>query len=303
MPRLAHAVNASGGLTARPLRADDVDGVVAMINACERHDTGEIMWEREDLIADSSTDGFDRKRDWRGVFDGDRCVAWAIVLRRSRAFVDVHPDARGRGIGTALRGWTVERVRELGGGSVAQVIDDRLQDVVAMLQADGYTARYTSWVLRMDHPDPPHPVPPDGITLRTFRPGDEEPLLTMFEAAFSEWEDRQPSTMVTWRAMTTRREGFRGEDMIVAADGDRIVGGAFLIESGGSIWVDKFAVDRDYRHRGIARAMLARAFERSYALGSSFTELNTDSRTGALSFYERIGMHIRLSYTNWALDL
>jgi GNAT superfamily N-acetyltransferase len=125
----------------------------------------------------------------------------------------------------------------------------------------------------------------------------------MFEQAFSEFEDRLPSTLGTWRAMTTQREGFRNEDMIVAVDDGRIVGGAFLIESDGAIWVDKFAVHHDVRHRGIARAMLYRAFARSHALGSTFTELNTDSRTGALSFYERIGMSIRASYTNWGLDL
>ena len=296
-------MNLPDGLTARPLTATDVDDVIAMINACERHDTGELMWEREDLIADSSSDGFDTEHDWIGVFDGDRCVAWAMVLQQRRTFVDVHPDTRRRGIGSALRDWTVDRVRALGGAYASQTIDDRRTDVVSALQAAGYTPRFTSWVLRMDHPVPPEPAPPDGITLRAFRPADETELLAMFEEAFSEFEDRPPSSAGTWRAMTTRREGFRNEDMIVAVDGERIVGGAFLIRSAGSIWVDKFAVHRDYRHRGIARAMLAAAFARSHELGSSFTELNTDSRTGALSFYERIGMHIRLSYTNWALDL
>jgi len=296
-------VNLPDGLTARPLTATDVDDVIAMINACERHDTGELMWEREDLIADSSSDGFDPEHDWIGVFDGDRCVAWAMVLQQRRTFVDVHPDMRRRGIGSALQDWAIYRVRALGGAYASQTIDDRRTDVVSALQAAGYTPRFTSWVLRMDHPVPPESAPPDGITLRAFRPADETELLAMFEEAFSEFEDRPPSSAGTWRAMTTRREGFRNEDMIVAVDGERIVGGAFLIRSAGSIWVDKFAVHRDYRHRGIARAMLAAAFARSHELGSSFTELNTDSRTGALSFYERIGMHIRLSYTNWALDL
>ena len=296
-------MNLPDGLTARPLTATDVDDVIAMINACERHDTGELMWEREDLIADSSSDGFDTEHDWIGVFDGDRCVAWAMVLQQRRTFVDVHPDMRRRGIGSALQDWAVYRVRALGGAYASQTIDDRRTDVVSALQAAGYTPRFTSWVLRMDHPVPPEPAPPDGITLRAFRPADETELLAMFEEAFSEFEDRPPSSAGTWRAMTTRREGFRNEDMIVAVDGERIVGGAFLIRSAGSIWVDKFAVHRDYRHRGIARAMLSAAFARSHELGSSFTELNTDSRTGALSFYERIGMHIRLSYTNWALDL
>jgi len=296
-------VNLPDGLTARPLTATDVDDVIAMINACERHDIGELMWEREDLIADSSSDGFDTEHDWIGVFDGDRCVAWAMVLQQRRTFVDVHPDMRRRGIGSALQDWAVYRVRALGGAYASQTIDDRRTDVVSALQAAGYTPRFTSLVLRMDHPVPPEPAPPDGITLRAFRPADETELLAMFEEAFSEFEDRPPSSAGTWRAMTTRREGFRNEDMIVAVDGERIVGSAFLIRSAGSIWVDKFAVHRDYRHRGIARAMLAAAFARSHELGSSFTELNTDSRTGALSFYERIGMRIRLSYTNWALDL
>jgi len=300
---MAHSVNLPEGLTARPLTSREIDDVVAMINAGERRDTGETMWEREDLVADSSSDGFDVERDWVGIFEGARCVAWAMVVHQRRAFVDVHPDVRGRGIGTALRAWTVDRVRQRGGSYVAQVIDDRRVDVVAMLKEAGYAPRYTSWILRMDHPIAPTPRPPQGIELRSFRAEDGTELLTMFEEAFSEFEDRLPSSLVTWRAMTTEREGFRNEDMIVAVDGDRIVGGAFLIQSEGGIWVDKFAVQREYRHRGIARAMLYSAFARSHALGSDHTELNTDSRTGALSFYERIGMFIRSSYTNWALDL
>ncbi|MDP9185205.1 MAG: GNAT family N-acetyltransferase, partial [Actinomycetota bacterium] len=99
-------MNLPDGLTERPLTAADVDAVVAMINACERHDTGELMWEREDLIADSSSDGFDPECDWRGVFDGERCVAWAMVLYGRRAYVDVHPGVRGRGIGSELQRWT-----------------------------------------------------------------------------------------------------------------------------------------------------------------------------------------------------
>jgi mycothiol synthase len=292
------------GLTARPLTIDDIDGVIAMINDCERHDIGELMWEREDLVADVGSDGFDPVRDWIGVFAGDRCVAWAMALRTRRTFVDVLPDVRGRGIGTELRRWTIDRARELACDRAVQTIHDDRSDVAAMLRAAGYTPRHTSWILRMDHPQrPPKPAPPDRIEIRTFRPDDEDELLTMFEEAFSEFADRVAQPIDTWRARTTRREGFRNDDMIVATDGDRILGGAFLIEYDASIWVDKFAVQRDHRRRGIARTMLFEAFRRSSDLGSPFTELNTDSRTGALAFYERIGMFVRSSYTNWGLDL
>jgi GNAT superfamily N-acetyltransferase len=300
---MAPAMNLPDPFTARPLAVADVDATVAMINACELHDSGETMWERADLLADTAHD-FDLERDWLGVYDVDRIVAWAMVSERRRAWVDVHPDVRGRGIGTALQAWTVQRARELGAARVSQVIDDRRTEVASMLERDGYRSQYSSWILRMDHPsEPAAPAPPDGVAIRSFRPEEERALLEMFEEAFSGFEGRLPSSIDTWLAMTTHREGFRPEDMLVAVAGDGIVGGAFLIETEGSIWVDKFAVHRDHRYRGIARALLQTAFRRSYELGSSYTELNTDSRTGALPFYERVGMYVRSSYTNWALDL
>jgi mycothiol synthase len=282
------------GLASRTLTVADVDDVVAMVNRCELADIGETMWERADLLSDISTGTFDVRRDWLGVFDGGAPVAWAMVERPARAFVDVDPGHRARGVGTALRTWTEERARAMGLERIAQVIEDRRTDVTGMLDRAGYRAG----------PNEPAPAePPDDIRIRAFAPADETELLQMFEDAFMEFEGRSPSTLQAWRAMTVEREGFRPQDMPVALDGDRIVGGAFLIEADAGIWVDKFAVQRDYRHRGIARALLRTAFLRSWELGSSRTELSTDSRTGALSFYERIGMYVRTSYTNWSLAL
>ncbi|MGZ4130534.1 MAG: GNAT family N-acetyltransferase [Actinomycetota bacterium] len=290
-------------MTTRPLTFDDVDATVAMVNACELHDSDEVMWEPADLRSDVRTDGFDPALDWIGVFERDRIVGWGIVLNLRSAWVDVHPDARGRGIGSWLRTWSVRRARELGAGRIGQTIDDRRQEVAAMFAAAGYTARRTSWILRMEHSiRPDDPMPPAGIELRAFRPGDEDEVLGMFEQAFSEWNDRLPSTMTTWRAMTVEREGFEPEDLVEALDGDRIVGGAFLIDSG-EVWVDKLAVRRDHRHRGIARALLQTAFRRSFDRGYAQTTLSTDSNTGALTLYERLGMTVHRSFTHHALDL
>ena len=172
-----------------------------------------------------------------------------------------------------------------------------------MLTAAGYTPRGTSWILRMDHPDrPARPVPPRGIELRTSRPEDEEDVLLLFERAFSEWPDREPTPPATWRAMVTEREGFEPEDLIVALADGAVVGGAFLIDAG-EIWVDKLAVANGFRHRGIARALLQTAFGRSFDRGHAWTALSTDSRTGALSLYERIGMRVHRSFTRYGRDL
>jgi ribosomal protein S18 acetylase RimI-like enzyme len=102
--------------------------------------------------------------------------------------------------------------------------------------------------------------------------------------------------------MVTRRQGFQPEDLVLAVAGGRIVGGAFLIDAD-EIWIDKLAVDRRFRHRGIARALLQTAFVRSFDRGYGWTSLSTDSRTGALTLYERIGMSVHRSFTWYGLDL
>lgn len=84
-------MNLPEGLTARLLTLDDVDDTIAMVNTCELVDSGELMWERADLLADTSTEGFDLDADWVGVFDGDRIVAWAFLQGPRHVWIDVCP--------------------------------------------------------------------------------------------------------------------------------------------------------------------------------------------------------------------
>ena len=291
------------GLTTRPLGFDDVDDVIVLTNACEHHDVGFPMWEREDLTSDLRLPSVDASRDMLGVLDDAQLIGWAFMPSERGAWVNVHPEARGRGIGTWLRRWTEDRARERRAARIGQTINDRALGALALLRDAGYTPRRESWILTIEHAERPHdPVLPAGVTLRPFRPGDEDEALQMFEDAFSEIADRTPSTLETWRAMTIERDGFVPEDLLLAEDGGEIVGGAFLIDSE-EVWVDKFATRADHRHRGIARALLQAAFQRSFDRGYAVTSLSTDSTGGARPFYEKVGMHVKESYTHLALDL
>ena len=298
-----HDVRLPQALSARTLTVDDVDDVVAMVNVCELHDTGELMWERADLLADASTQGFDRDGDWVGVFDAGEVVGWAMVVHVRSAWADVRPSHRGRGVGTWLRRWTETRAAATDAPRIGQTLDDALEGPQRLLRDAGYTPRHTSWILQMDHPErPADPEPPAGVTLRPWRPDDTGPAMLMFERAFSEFRDRLPSTLVTWRAMTVEREGFAPEDLVLAVEDGEIVGGAFILDSD-EIWVDKLAVAREARHRGVARALLTTAFQRSFDRGYRQTRLSTDSKTGALALYERVGMRVARSFTHLAIDL
>lgn len=287
-------------LRARALTVDDIDDVVAMVNRCELHDTGEPMWERADVLSDIDRDGFDAGKDWLGVFDGAAPVAWAFLPAGRTFWIEVAPERRGRGIGTELRRWALARAAESGRDRIAQIVDDERADVAKALRDDGFTAGKVSWILRMDHAaEPPKPTLPDGIHIRAaVLPDEEVQTLEMFETAFSEWPDREPTSLEGWRAMVTLREGFQPDDLVVAVEGGTVVGGAFLIDAD-EIWVDKLAVAVTHRHRGIARALLQTAFRRSFERGYDHTSLSTDSRTGALSLYERVGMRVTRSLTSW----
>ena len=63
------------------------------------------------------------------------------------------------------------------------------------------------------------------------------------------------------------------------------------------------AVRRDERGRGLARALLVDAFEVARAHGGERSELSTDSRTGALGLYQKVGMQVTSVWRHWAADV
>ena len=147
---------------------------------------------------------------------------------------------------------------------------------------------------------PREPELPDGIAVRTFVPGvDDHETYRVVEDAFNEWPNREPATFEEWAALTIGRRDFQLALLQLATDGDRVVGVVFSIdypEDGG--WVQQVAVAATHRHRGIARALLMRAFATSWDRGDRTCGLATDTRTGALGLYEKVGMTVTRSFTN-----
>jgi GNAT superfamily N-acetyltransferase len=84
---------------------------------------------------------------------------------------------------------------------------------------------------------------------------------------------------------------------------DDVVGMAFVVVSSGCAYVDKLAVRRDERGRGLARALLVDAFEVARDHGGERSELSTDSRTGALGLYQKVGMQVTSVWRHWAADV
>jgi GNAT superfamily N-acetyltransferase len=296
------------GLTARPMTLADVDIVTELVAACELHHDGVVEIDREDIEVDWARPAYDLATESIGVFDGDRLVAEAELFKGKRAEINVHPDALGRGIGIALLGWTEDLAARQGSTRVSQTTTNANTAAADILEAHGYGYGHTSWILEIEHDArPDDPSLPAGIGFRDYEPErDAHEAYRVIEDAFNEWPNRDPATFEDWAALTIERPSFAPWQMILATDehtGD-IVGVSFMLDyeaEGG--WVQQVATRASHRHRGIARAMLLRAFQVFWDQGERVVGLNTDSRTGALGMYEKVGMHVKRSYTNRAKDL
>ena len=294
------------GLRARPLTPADLDAVFAVYSAAEQEDAGQVALEPEDIAGDWARPSFDLARDSIGVFDGERLVGAAEVTRAgARAEGAVLPGERGRGIGTWLAAWTEQRATELGSARVGQVAPDGSLPE-RLLRARGYTPAHTSWVLALPAGRLVAPRPlPDGYTLATAEVDEQRrAAYVVIQDAFDEWEGRVRESYGDWAATTVDRPGAQTWQLRLVEHRGAVVGASFtILDSQGVGYVYQLAVQRSHRGRGLAQALLADAFASARERGAVHSELSTDSRTGALDLYLKVGMEVTQTWTHLATGL
>ncbi len=291
-------------LVARPFTAQDAPAFFEVFAEAEEADTGELSIELADIVADWGRPSIDLARHSMGVWDGSRLVAGSDVYRARRADGAVRPDSRGRGIGTALARWTQAASRADGGTRVGQTVpagsvgEDVLRDL-------GYEVSWTTWVLQL----PPGATIPDrplpgGFTMANAEGADLRSVHQVIEDAFNEWPEREPTPYEDWAASVLDRDGFEPWQLraVRSPDGE-IVAVCSLMTAGETVYVGQLATRADHRGRGLAQALLVDAFAAGREHGARISELCTDTRTGALSLYERLGMVVTQTWRHWSIGL
>jgi mycothiol synthase len=294
-----------GNIAARPPEPRDLGAVIEVIAASELTDTGVVDVTLEDVRSDWQRPSFDLANDAVVVTDRGRFVAYAEVFE-GRAWVRVHPEARGRGIGAALLRWTETRARDLGSEKLGQTVSDSEPAAAALLVSNGYAVRWHTWVFQkpLDE-EVPEPMLPTGVTLRTFEPGrDDRAIYELIDTAFSDWTDRDPSMgFEDYAESYLRREDFDPTLTFLLEEDGRLIGVSLCLIYGNEGWVQQIAVERSYRGRGLGGALLQISFREFYRRGLRTAGLSTESRTGARGVYEHVGMRVIRSYTRYSKDL
>ncbi len=129
----------------------------------------------------------------------------------------------------------------------------------------------------------PEPPPPPPVVVRQYRPSDGDALRALWsEAGFRSLSDDDASLAVFAR----RNPGL----LLVAAEGDQIVGSALGGWDGRRGWFYHVATAPSHRRRGIARDLVRQVEARLAELGAAKINLIVqDGSDGAAGFWEALG--------------
>jgi mycothiol synthase len=288
----------------RPTEAD-FDDVLALLREADEAVLPESDWTAETL------------REYWDELDLD-ADAWIVELDgRLAGYVDfeareggrmlgdgyVRPDLRNRGVGSELLRLTEQRAAEElarieGRGYLhnATLVGDEC--VPNLYERHGYRPVRHFWRMVIDLDEEPEVRVPDGIEIRTYRPGEDRAVHEAVEEAFADhWEHRR-RTFEEYAKRTFGRKGHDPSLYWVAVEGDEIVGAnlADWKREGDWGWIGVLGVRSPWRRRGIAEALLTTAFAEFFRRGERRVALGVDAQspTGATRLYEKVGMRVFL---------
>ena len=305
------------GLAFRRLRdKGDYAGFAALLVAGNAVDGLDYAPDPENLAVDyQNYPGLDPVRDLLFAEIDGQIVAYAEGVRQVRDGLTlyaidgmVHPAWRGRGLGRALlrhvEAYQHERAGgqdDPGGRELHLWIPDRPAPR-ALLESEGYRVVRHGFRMRRpvagDLPDQPLPA---GIELRDVDVDHHRPIFDATNHAFEDhWGHREPTE-------ADFRRNFDSPDLdtrlwSVAWDGDQIVGSVqtyIWAEENRLLgisraWMERISIRREWRGRGIAKALIVDNLRRLQQAGIGEVMLGVDAQnpTGALQLYERLGFEV-----------
>ncbi|MEX1294556.1 MAG: GNAT family N-acetyltransferase [Candidatus Limnocylindrales bacterium] len=237
-------------------------------------------------------------------------------MRHYQSYCYVHPDWRGRGLGSALLPRAEARLRRIAAKHrqpapplLVTWTDGPDVRARALVQAHGYRAvRTYHMMVRPDLDDIEAPAPPEGIVIR---PVTRDELRQVWDAMSEAFRDH-------FGAMDTSETAFQGwissprmdpDGVICAFDGDEVVAGVQAAITPGESeargyrrgWTDPVFTRRAWRRRGLAHACLGRALSvlRDWGMTSAQLGVDTENPNDALTLYRKHRFESTMTETEW----
>ncbi|MGY1618163.1 GNAT family N-acetyltransferase [Geodermatophilus sp. SYSU D00691] len=317
------------GLTSRPLTADDVDAVAALLDAAEKvDDTGE-NYDADDLTEWWVNDLFDLGSDGIAVHGpAGELLGWATAMAPS-TFRDafavylegrVHPEHRRRGIGQALLDWQLARGAEIHAerhpeapARLSVAVPETMPGLAALADRAGLTA--VRWYRQMERPLTDLPDSPEGtgVDLVPFTWDRDDEVRRAHNAAFTQHHGSSERDPATWQTLFTGQRAFRPDlSTLVLADGAVVAYALVYVYEADTratgveeAHYGQIGTLPEARGRGLASAAIVRSLRIAAEAGCGRASLQVDSEnvTGARRLYEALGFAVRRTQVSWARAL
>lgn len=303
--------------------------LVTMFNRCSQAMIGEDDFSLDEYKLEYQVPGFNLEESTRVVYTPDNQPVGVVeiwdhdpVPVHPYIWALVDPEWEGKGIGSAMMTWALERSRQALERvpadlrvSVRSSVTANYQPARELLEDFGMTQirQYLRMVIKLDEA-PPEPDWPAGITLRPFRPEvDAEAVYRAEDEAFRDhWgyvEQPFDVGFKEWKHFTLNHPDFDPTLWFIAMDGDDVAALARCVGVTSNDpdmgWVNVLGVRRPWRRRGLGLALLRHSFCVLHQRGKTSAGLGVDSTslTGATDLYERAGMHTARITTSYELEL
>ncbi len=311
------------GMTLRQLTPDDIPAVVAL---------GDAIWSTlydlpsyltaEFLAVQFTRPQLDPERDQPALFAADGLVGWAALAASPPMTEIVCPIGVDLALAPGERAACIDAlVEELASAARARLTDadpgvrrmlglfipTRDSGMCEHVRGLGWTLLRTYYEMAITLTGRPEQEVelPAGMTLRTFAdPGALESSIDVMVEAFDDHHGDTPSPE-EWHHMLSAEVVLPGASYVLDDQQGSVASLVCSALGDGEGYVGSIGVRRRGRGRGAASALLRRAFDDLAAAGFATAKLDVDAEntTGALGFYERAGMSVRVAQEAWGAPL
>ncbi|KAA3658080.1 MAG: GNAT family N-acetyltransferase [Chloroflexi bacterium] len=317
------------GFAARPAHLNDIAETTDLLNACSIAQIGKPEFDSTELSGFWTNPEYDIETSSRIIENEQgKIVAYGDVDDTSSVPVQpmiwgrVHPNYEGLGMGSYLLQWgenTLHRV-------FSRVPDDlRVTARCFTLSTHQQTGQLFSdhnfqlvrhfWEMKIElDQEPAKPTWPQGIRLTTFN--ELQNLRAIIAATDDGFKDHwghveRPLNehLKTWQHEIANDKKHDPTLWFLAMEGDEITAvslcSPYTIDDPKAGWVNRLAVRRPWRRRGLGLAILQHSIYELYRRGQTKVGLGVDANsiTGATRLYEKAGMHVTSQYDSYEKEL